>query len=75
LKVIQVKNVPEEVHRALRTRAAAADIPLNQLVLEELTRIAARPPVEEVLRRAQRRPAGASMETIVVAVRTRRKTA
>jgi plasmid stability protein len=37
MPTIQVRNVPESVHRTLRSRAAAAGQSLQEYVLEELT--------------------------------------
>lgn len=69
MKTIQVRNVPDAVHRTLRTRAAAAGISLSDFALGELERVAERPPVADVLQRAQARAGGASREAIVAAVR------
>jgi plasmid stability protein len=72
MKTIQVRNVPDEVHRELRTRAAAAGVSLSDFALSELERLAERPPVEVLLARAQARAGGASREAIVAAVRAGR---
>jgi plasmid stability protein len=58
VKTIQIRNVPEDVHRALRSRASAAGLSLSDFALEELSVAAERPPIAEVLRRAGRRPGG-----------------
>lgn len=42
MKTIQVRNVPDDVHRALRTRAAAAGVSLSDFALGELERAAQR---------------------------------
>lgn len=72
MKTIQVRNVPDEVHRTLRTRAAASGVSLSDYALEELGRIAQRPPVADLLARARSRAGGASGEAIVAAVRAGR---
>jgi plasmid stability protein len=69
MKTIQVRNVPDAVHRTLRTRAAAAGISLSDFALGELERVAQRPPVADVLQRAQARAGGADRAAIVAAVR------
>jgi plasmid stability protein len=69
MKTIQVRNVPDAVHRTLRTRAAAAGISLSDFALGELERVAERPPVADVLQRAQARAGGADRAAIVAAVR------
>lgn len=72
VKTIQIRNVPESTHRELRSRAAAAGMSLSTYALEELERLAARPSVAEVLRRAGSRSGGPSTEAIVAAVRAGR---
>jgi plasmid stability protein len=69
MKTIQVRNVPDNVHRVLRTRAASAGISLSDFALGELERVAERPPVAEVLARARARAGGAHSAAIVAAVR------
>jgi len=73
VKTIQVRNVPDETHRELRTRAAAAGVSLSAYALEELERVAARPPVADLLRRAGARAGGAAGDAIVAAVRSGRE--
>ncbi|HUA73172.1 MAG TPA: hypothetical protein VL988_00280 [Solirubrobacteraceae bacterium] len=68
MKTIQIRNVPDEVHRTLRTRAAAADVSLSDFVLRELERVADRPPIAEVLQRAQSHPGGASSRDVIAAL-------
>ena len=71
-RTIQIRDVPDAVHRALRSRAAAAGQSLSAYLLTELTRVAERPPVAEVLARAGGRHGGARSEDIVAAVRSGR---
>jgi antitoxin FitA len=72
MKTIQVRNVPDDVHRVLRTRAAAAGLSLSDYALGELERVAQRPPVADLLARAGSRAGGAAGEAIVAAVRNGR---
>ena len=72
VKTIQIRNVPDGVHRALRTRAAAAGVSLSDYALGELERVADRPPVADLLIRARNRAGGASGAAIVSAVRAGR---
>ncbi|HVD13214.1 MAG TPA: hypothetical protein VNK73_02055 [Actinomycetota bacterium] len=69
-RTIQIRNVPDDVHRALRTRAAAAGQSLSDYLLGELTRVAERPPVADVLARAEARHGGASTDDLVAGVRS-----
>ena len=71
-KTVQIRNVPDGVHRTLRTRAAAAGQSLSDYLLGELARVAARPPVADVLVRAAARSGGADSRRIVAAVRAGR---
>jgi hypothetical protein len=56
MKMIQIRNVPEPLHRALKERAAREGITLSELLMRELPRIAQRPTKEQVLARIQSRP-------------------
>ena len=49
--MIQIRNVPEQVHRALKARAALLGKSLGDLILEELQAIAALPSPEELQQR------------------------
>jgi antitoxin FitA len=71
-RTIQIRNVPDEVHRMLRTRAAAAGLSLSDYLLGELIRVAERPPVADVLARAGARHGGARTTDVVAAVRSGR---
>jgi antitoxin FitA len=69
---IQIRDVPEKVHRTLRARAAAAGQSLSAYLLAEVTRVAERPPVADVLARAGARQGGVPTDDIVAAVRSGR---
>lgn len=58
MKTIQIRHVPEDVHRALKSRAALAGMSLSDYALAELRRSADQPTREEVLDRllARQRP-------------------
>lgn len=71
-KTIQIRSVPEEVHRTLRSRAALAGVSLSDFLLGEISRVAARPPVADVLARADQRGGGADPARVVEAVRAGR---
>lgn len=66
---IQIRGVPEDVHRTLRARAAGAGLSLSDYLLAEITRVAQRPPIADVLLRASGRAGGADIGSIVDAVR------
>ncbi len=70
--MLQVRNVPDDVHAELRRRARAAGVSLSEYLLRELERIAARPPIEEVLARSASRRLDISMADVVETVRAER---
>ena len=55
---VQIKNVPPDVHRILRRRAAAAGQSLQEYLLAELTRQAGEEALDAVLDRAGGRAGG-----------------
>ncbi|MBI2169607.1 MAG: hypothetical protein HYU28_08935 [Actinobacteria bacterium] len=57
-KTVQIRNVPDDVHATLRSRAAAAGRSLSDYLLEEIERVARRPPIADVLLRASERDWG-----------------
>ena len=69
-KMIQVRNVPEDVHRTLKARAAAAGMSLSDYVKRDLEEAAARPSLEEIdARVASRGRSGLRAGTVVRALR------
>jgi antitoxin FitA len=71
-KTVRIRGVPDDVYRALEGLAAASGRSLSEYLLSEITRIAERPVASEVLRRADARGGGVSIEEIVRAVRSGR---
>ncbi len=63
-RTLQVRDVPDDVHAALRARAALAGLSLSQYLLRTLTEVAERPTVAETLRAASGRTGGASSEDV-----------
>jgi plasmid stability protein len=72
-KMLQVRDVPDDVHAALRARAIANGMSLSQFVLRELEAIAARPSKAEVLSRAAHRGGRFSFDEAVEAVASGRR--
>lgn len=54
-KMIQIRNVPEELHRTLKARAAMSGMSLSDYLLAELRRTAERPTREDLLARLKGR--------------------
>ena len=66
--LIQIRNVPDDVHRTLKVRAAASGTSLSDYVLREVTRAARSPTPEELDGRISARgPAGVSTADILAA--------
>lgn len=55
-KMIQIRNVPAEVHRRLKIRAAEEGITLSDLLGREARELAERPTLGEMRRRLTRGP-------------------
>ena len=69
-KMIQVRGVPDDVHRTLKTRAAAAGMTLSDYVKRDLELAASRPTLDEIDARVRDRgPSGLRTETIVSTLR------
>jgi len=50
-KMIQIRNVPDEVHRRLKARAAMEGRSLSDFLLSEITRVAETPDRKELFDR------------------------
>jgi plasmid stability protein len=55
--MIQIRNVPEALHRRLKSRAALEGMSLSDYLLAELRRVAERPSLAELRERLEKRPA------------------
>ena len=72
-KMIQVRNVPDELHRALKVRAAGEGMSLSDYIKRELGAIATQASLEEIDARIRARgPSGLRTETILSALRETR---
>jgi plasmid stability protein len=56
MAVLQIKNLPDDLHEALRRRAATEGITLSELVTRTLRRDLALPSLDEWLDRVSTRP-------------------
>jgi len=54
-KMIQIRHVPDGIHRTLKSRAAMAGLSLSDYLLREIRRIAERPTLEEMCERLRQR--------------------
>jgi len=71
-KMIQVRNVPEVLHRTPKARAAMAGMSLSDYLLAELRRTAERPTLDEMKKRLQQRSRVNPLESPAAAVRAER---
>jgi len=69
-KMIQVRNVSDDVHRTLKMRAAAAGMSLSDYVKRDLEAAAALPTLEEIdARVSERGRSGVRAKTVISALR------
>jgi plasmid stability protein len=59
--MIQIRNVPDEVHSEIRRRALKSGLSMSDYILREIMKVVRRPTLEEVLERAANRPGGGSL--------------
>lgn len=63
-KMIQLRNVPEALHRTLKSRAAMAGMSLSDYLLAEIKEVAERPTLAELRERLhKRKPVDVQMDT------------
>jgi plasmid stability protein len=63
-KMIQLRNVPDVLHRSLKARAAMAGMSLSDYLLAEIKEIAERPTLAELRDRLHtRKPAAVQLDT------------
>jgi antitoxin FitA len=54
-KMIQLRHVPDALHRRLKSRAAACGLPLSDFLIREARKIVEHPSAEEMQERLRRR--------------------
>lgn len=54
-KMIQIRNVPDELHRTLKVRAAKAGMTLSDYLLSEIELVAKKPTLAEMMERLRNR--------------------
>jgi plasmid stability protein len=63
-KMIQLRNVPDALHRRLKARAAVSGMSLSDYLLSEIREIAERPTMAEMVERlSQREPVSVPIDT------------
>jgi plasmid stability protein len=73
MKMLQIRNVPDDVHRQLKARAAMEGKSLSELALGELRRSLERPTRRELVERVRAREQASVSEPAVEAVRAERQ--
>ena len=71
--MVQIRNVPDEMHRKLKSRAALAGMSISEYLLRELERSLERPTREELLARLRSRQPVEPREPIAAAVLAERE--
>lgn len=71
-KMIQIRNVPEPLHRKLKARAAMAGMSLSAYLLEQITAQASVPTPQEMTARLERLKPVTPREGVVAALQRTR---
>lgn len=71
--LLQIRDVPDDVHRTLKARAAASGVSLSEYVRRVLERTASRPTPAELAARIAARGPGELSEPSEAAVRSLRE--
>jgi plasmid stability protein len=72
-KMIQIRNVPDEVHREARVRAARAGMTLSAYLLRQIERALEVPDIEELMERIRDRERIRASETSAEMIRAGRE--
>jgi plasmid stability protein len=73
MAMVQIRDVPDALHRELKSRAALAGMSISEFLLMELRRSLERPTREELLRRVSKRAPARVRPDPADAVRAERK--
>jgi plasmid stability protein len=71
--MVQIRNVPDELHRRLKVRAATEGISMSDYVLREIRKSLDRPTRQEVLERLQAQPARKLRQSAADVIRSERE--
>ncbi|MBI4728383.1 MAG: hypothetical protein HY775_02610 [Acidobacteria bacterium] len=72
-RMIQIRNVPEPVHRTLKVRAAQEGLSLSDYLLREIATVARRPTLDELVAAMQADGSVTPSESSAEAVRAERR--
>ena len=71
--MVQIRNVPDELHRRLKSRAALAGMSISEYLLREIERSLERPTREEILLRLRNRRSVELREPVAAAMAAERE--
>ena len=71
-KMVQIRNMPESLHRKMKARAALAGMSLSEYLLSELARAAERPTRRELIERLGGRAPVRTKESAADVIRAER---
>ena len=71
--VVEIRNVPEDLHRRLKERAALDGMSVSEFLLREIERALARPTREELVQRLRSHGGADLAGSVVEAVAAERK--
>ena len=74
-KMIQIRNVPDDLHKTLKVRAAQSAMTLSDYLLAQIERVAEKPTLEELLDRVAASPPVALNENPAEIIRRHRDAA
>jgi plasmid stability protein len=72
--MVQIRHVPDDIHRRLKVRATQSGMTLSEFLLREVSAIAHRPTLDEVVDRIRRRRRLAQSVDSAALVRAERET-
>jgi antitoxin FitA len=72
-RMIQIRHVPDAIHRRIKAKAALEGMSLSDYLRQEVAEIAARPTVSELRERLAQRSAVRTRVTPVQAIRSERE--
>jgi antitoxin FitA len=64
-KTVQIRDIDDDVYLALVRRAAEIGVTVPEFLRREITRLTARPSLEEWLERTRRRPSDITTEEVL----------
>ena len=71
-KMIQLRHVPDTLHRKLKSRAAKKGVSLSDYLVAEIEKLSGRPTMEELIERVARREPVVLKEPVAVVIRRMR---